>query len=192
MRKVIVCVMLLSLVFIATALPKGVSAASHAGHDNAMGAPTGHLDIATGRSCKYCGMDREKFAYSRMMIEFEDGSTVATCSLHCAAVDFANNIDKGPKTIWVGDYVTKELIDAEKVFWVIGGSRQGVMTKNAKWAFASKEKADVFIKEHGGKLATFDQAIKAAYEDMYTDTKMIRDRRKQMKMKQTGQGSHNH
>jgi nitrous oxide reductase accessory protein NosL len=147
-------------------------------------------DIAASKSCKYCGMDREKFAHSRMLIEFEDSSSVATCSLHCAAVDLANNIDKTPKAIKVADYGTKQLIDAEKAVWVIGGSKQGVMTRNAKWAFATKDKAEAFIKENGGKLATFDEAIKSAYEDMYTDTKMIRDKRKQMKMKQSDQGSH--
>lgn len=34
------------------------------------------------------------------------------------------------------------------------------------------------IKEHGGKLVTFGDAIKAAYEDIYKDTKQIRERRK--------------
>jgi len=140
-------------------------------------------DIAAHKSCKYCGMDRGKFAHSRMVIEFEDGSTVATCSLHCAAVDLANNIDKAPKSIKVADYNTKQLIDAEKAFWVIGGGKQGVMTKNAKWAFAGKDKAEEFIKQNGGKQAGFDEAVKGAYEDMYTDTKMIRDKRKQMRMK---------
>jgi hypothetical protein len=37
------------------------------------------------------------------------------------------------------------------------------------------------MKDNGGKLATFDEAIKLAYEDMYLDTKMIRDKRKMMK-----------
>jgi len=144
-------------------------------------------DITAHKSCQYCGMDREKFAHSRMLIEYDDGSTVATCSLHCVAVDMANNIDKTPKAIKVADFSSKELVDAEKAVWVIGGSKQGVMSRNAKWAFATKEKADAFIKEHGGKLANFDDAIKTAYEDMYKDTKMIRDRRKQMKMKKDGQ-----
>ena len=149
---------------------------------------SGHdADITANKSCKYCGMNREKFAHSRMLIEFEDGSSVATCSLYCAAVDLANNIDKTPKAIKVADYFTKELIDAERAVWVIGGSKQGVMTRNAKWAFAAKDKADAFIKENGGKLASFDEAIKSAYEDMYADTKMIRDKRKQMKKKQSEQ-----
>ena len=142
----------------------------------------GGADIKASASCKYCGMDREKFAHSRMLIEFDDGSTVGTCSLRCVAVDLANNIDKTPVSLKVGDYGTKKLIDAEKAFWVIGGSKPGVMSKNAKWAFATKESAEAFIKENGGKLANFDEAMKAAYMDMYNDTKMIRDKRKQKKM----------
>ncbi len=135
-------------------------------------------DVKKHPACKYCGMDREKFAHSRFFVEFEDGSTQGTCSLHCAAVDFALNIDKTPKTFQVGDYGTKKLIDAEKAFWVIGGGKPGAMTKRAKWAFAAKEDADKFIAANGGSLATFEQVFKAAYEDMYADTKMIQERRK--------------
>jgi nitrous oxide reductase accessory protein NosL len=128
-------------------------------------------------------MDREKFAHSRIYIEFDDGSTEGTCSVHCAAIDLAVYIDKTAKTIWVGDHNSKVLIDAEKAFWVIGGSKMGVMTKRAKWAFDKKEDAEKFKVENGGDLGTFDQAIKAAYEDMYQDTKMIREKRKMMKKK---------
>lgn len=133
-------------------------------------------------SCKYCGMDREKFAHSRVLIEYEDGTAEGMCSLHCTAVDLTINLDKTPKVIRVGDYGTKNLIDAEKAFWVIGGSKMGVMTKRAKWAFERKEDAEKFMKENGGDLATFEQAIKATYEDMYQDTRMIRERRKMRKM----------
>ena len=139
-------------------------------------------DIKKHPSCKYCGMDREKFSHSRVYLEFDDGSSEGMCSLHCAAIDLAIHIDKTPKTIWVGDYTMKKLIGVETAFWVIGGNKMGVMTKRAKWAFEKKEDADKFIKENGGGMATFDGAIKAAYEDMYTDTKMIRERRKMKKM----------
>ena len=138
-------------------------------------------DIQKHPSCKYCGMNRQQFAHSRIFIEYDDASVVGTCSIHCAAVDLAINIDKMPKAIQVGDYNSKALIDAEKASWVIGGGKMGVMTKRAKWAFGMKEEAEKFIKENGGESATFDVAMKAAYEDMYADTKMIRERRK-MKM----------
>jgi copper chaperone NosL len=134
-------------------------------------------DIKQVPSCKYCGMNREQFAFSRMYIEYDDGKPEGFCSIHCAAIDLAVHIDRFPKSMLVGDYSTKQLIDAEKAFWVIGGDKPGVMTKRAKWAFATKEGADAFIKQASGAPATFDAAMKATYEDMYQDTKMIRDRR---------------
>lgn len=140
-------------------------------------------DIQKYTSCKYCGMNRQQFAYSRMLIEYDDASATGTCSIHCAAIDLALNIDKTPKTIQVGDYNSKALVDAEKAFWVIGGSKMGVMTKRAKWAFEKREDAEKFIKENGGDSATFDVAMRTAYEDMYADTKTIRERRKMMKQK---------
>jgi len=135
-------------------------------------------------SCKYCGMDRAKFSHSRMLIEYSDGSVVGTCSLHCASLDLAMNIDKMPRAIKVGDFASRELIDAEQASWVIGGSAMGVMTKNAKWAFAKQSDAANFVKQKGGMQATYEEAMKAAYGDMYADTKMIRDKRQMMKAKQ--------
>jgi len=139
-------------------------------------------DVKEMKECTYCGMDRGKFAHSRMVIIYEEGTVEGTCSIHCAAIDLAVNIDLTPQEIMVGDYATKKLISAEKAFWVIGGNKTGVMTKRAKWAFEKKEEAEKFVKENGGKISTFDEAMKTTYEDMYADTKMIRDRRKMKKM----------
>lgn len=147
-------------------------------------------DVAKAQSCRYCGMDREKFAHSRMMVEYDDGSAVGTCSIHCLATELANSIDKAPAKILVGDYNTKELIDAEAAVWVLGGDKAGVMTSRPKWAFAKKADAEAFIAANKGQTAGFEEAIKAAYEDMYNDTKAIRERRKAKKMKamEAGQG----
>jgi copper chaperone NosL len=138
-------------------------------------------DIQAHKNCKYCGMDREKFDYSRMLTEYTDGSSFGSCSIHCTAIDLAQTLDKQIKAIMAADYHKKNLIDAEKASWVIGGSKPGVMTKTAKWAFADKKDAEAFIKENGGKLANFEDAMKATYEDMYNDTKMIREKRAKMK-----------
>jgi copper chaperone NosL len=137
-------------------------------------------DLTEYPECIYCGMDRQKFAHSRMLIEYEDDSE-GFCSLHCAAINLALQFDNAPNAIMVGDYYTHKLIDAEKAIWVIGGSKMGVMTKRAKWAFAKKEDAEKFVKESGGKVSTFDEALKATYEDIYADTKMIRERHKAKK-----------
>ena len=146
------------------------------------GLALGQDDIKKFPSCKYCGMDREKFAHSRMLVEYEDGTATGTCSLHCLAVELALHIDKTPKIIMVGDFNDKRLLEAEKAIWIIGGKKMGVMTKRAKWAFAKKEDAEKFKAENGGEPATFEQAIKASYEDMHADTNMIRERRKMRKM----------
>lgn len=135
-------------------------------------------------SCKYCGMDRTKFAHSRMLVTYNDGSSTGTCSIHCMAVELANHIDRTPRSLQVGAYDTKRLIDAESAVWVIGGDKMGVMTSRAKWAFVDRSAAEAFIKDHQGSIGNFDDAIRASYEDMYLDTKMIRERRAAKRMKQ--------
>ena len=143
-------------------------------------------DMQQVPTCLHCGMDRTKFAHSRMFVVYDDGTTIGTCSIHCLAIDLAVNIDKTPQSIQVGDFNSKTLINAEQAFWVVGGNMPGVMSKNAKWAFAEKADAEKFIAANGGTLASFDEAMKATYEDMYADTKMIREKRKMMKMKMKG------
>ena len=152
--------------------------------------PMGGIDIAWAQddivsqpTCPYCGMDRHKFAHSRVVVEYDNGFPPGFCSLHCAAVDMAVNIDKAPVKIEVGDYNTKALIDAESAYWVIGGNKMGVMTQRAKWAFAKKAEAEAFIAANGGDLADFETAMQAVYADMYKDTRMIREKRKMMRMK---------
>jgi nitrous oxide reductase accessory protein NosL len=60
------------------------------------------------------------------------------------------------------------------------------MTRKAKWAFETKEAADKFMVDNGGRPATFEDVTKATFEDMYEDTLMIQQRRKakRMQMKQ--------
>ena len=141
-----------------------------------------HEDVQAHPNCKYCGMDRQKFAQSRMLIEYDDGVVMPACSIHCVAIDLAVNMDKTPKTIQVADFDSGKLIDAESAAWVIGGNKPGVMSARAKWAFEKKEDAEKFVKENGGAVAVFGEAMKASYEDMYSDTLMIREKRKMRKM----------
>lgn len=145
-----------------------------------------HEDVRASPSCRHCGMDREKFARSRMLVEYEDGTKVGLCSIHCAAVELAVAIDRSPTAILVADRTTGRLVEAERAVWVVGGSEPGVMTGRAKWAFADRAGADAFVAANGGTIATFDEAMKASYEDMYQDTKAIRERRKAMRAKAAG------
>ncbi len=135
-------------------------------------------DIASAPSCRFCGMDRAKYARSRMLVAYSDAVSVATCSIHCLAVDMALAIDRAPVSIQVGDQPSGALLDAEKAVWVIQDGKPGVMTRRGKWAFADEAAARVFIAAEGGRLlAGFDEALQASFEDMAADVKAIRERR---------------
>jgi nitrous oxide reductase accessory protein NosL len=118
-----------------------------------------------------------------MNIQYGDGSVTSVCSVHCAAIEMALHTGKMIQNITVGDYNTKKQINADNAYWVIGGEIMGIMTARAKWAFETKEGADNFIKKHGGRPASFNEVIKAAFEDMYQDTMMIRKKRKLINMR---------
>jgi nitrous oxide reductase accessory protein NosL len=122
-------------------------------------------DIDQHRDCRHCGMDRKAFGYSRMLVEYRNGTHVGTCSLHCVITEL--NSSKGAEVVSfkVADRNTQILIDAEKAYWTIGGEKRGVMTQRAKWAFATKEAAQAFIAANDGRLASWREALAAARED---------------------------
>ncbi len=62
--------------------------------------PAGNEDVTKHPECPYCGMDREKFAYSRVYVEYDDGSNAGTCSFAlCGDGPMALKIDKTPKSL---------------------------------------------------------------------------------------------
>lgn len=122
-------------------------------------------DIEKYSTCHHCGMDREKFAHSRILITYSDGSSVGVCSIHCLVTGLKSSKGKPVKTVEVADLYTKKLVAAEKATWVIGGSRKGVMTRVAKWAFAKRDDAAAFAMKNGGVLATYKEALASAEKD---------------------------
>ena len=123
-------------------------------------------DIEDHRSCAHCGMDRKAYGYSRMLVQYGDGSVVGVCSLHCAVVELDANQGRTVKTLLVADRDSRTLIDAEKAIWVMGGKKRGVMTQLPKWAFQTKADAEAFIKENGGKIVSLEEALAAAREEL--------------------------
>lgn len=120
--------------------------------------------------CKHCGMDRTKFAHSRALVEYENGEKAGVCSINCAVIDLDKNPKLKLKKLLVADYTTKKLIDAATAHWVIGGSRRGVMTRYAKWAFADKKDADAFIREFGGKPGGYEDIVTAVRNEINSRT----------------------
>jgi len=122
-------------------------------------------DIDEYRSCNNCGMDRKAYGYSRVLVNYRDGSRVGVCSLHCAVTDIDANKVRDVASVMVADRDTRSLIDAEKAIWVIGGKKRGVMTQRAKWAFATKDAAQAFVDSNGGVITSWEAAMLAARED---------------------------
>lgn len=119
-------------------------------------------DVLKHAACKQCGMNREMFSSSRMLITYGDGSTVGTCSIACLVTELKANKGKKIKSVQVADYNSRNLIDADKAIWVIGGDLPGVMAPVATWAFEKKSAAVVFIKAHDGKPATYKEVLAQA------------------------------
>lgn len=122
-------------------------------------------DIAAHRQCAQCGMDRKAFGYSRMLVVYEDGSSVGLCSVHCVAVELNDSSSKKVKAIMVADRNTGLLAEAQGAAWVMGGDKRGVMTARPKWAFATQSDAQSFVAEHGGAVVTWQEAFDAARAD---------------------------
>lgn len=130
-------------------------------------------DLVQHKNCKICGMNREQYGYARLLITYSEDRATGTCSIRCAALDLALNMGRVPESIMVGDYNSKRLMDAEKAHWVIGGKKEGVMSMRGKRAFRERSEAERFRAMNGGRMATFQDALKAAYEDLYKDLKIF-------------------
>ncbi len=145
-------------------------------------------------NCPHCGMDRRKWHHSRHLIHYADDLAVGTCSLHCAAVNLAVNLDRGPKAIYAADFgadaEVKPLVNVDQAVYLVGSKLPGTMTGKSKMAFADRAKAEAAQKEQGGEVAGFDGALEAAYLSMAADTKMIRKRRAERRAKM--QQKHGH
>lgn len=135
-------------------------AAHNPGHQHgAAQTASKHADVRQHADCKHCGMNREAFSSSRMLVTYNDGTSVGTCSIACLATELKAGKDKKVKSVQVGDYDRRTLIDAKKATWVIGGDQPGVMAPVATWAFGDKAAAQTFVKRHGGRLASYKEAL---------------------------------
>ena len=151
-------------------------------------------DLVKHPKCPYCGMDRTQYHHSRHLVQYQDDLVDGTCSLHCAAISLALNLDRGPKAIYAADFGAKAdpkpLVNVDQATYLIGSKLPGVMTKQSKVAFAAKADAEAAKAAQGGELGNFDAALQAAYLSMAGDTAMIRKKRAEMKQKAAGHAGH--
>ncbi len=115
--------------------------------------------------CDNCGMDRNKFARTRYVFDTEKGRFY-TCSIACLVV-LCMKKNVSPRNVKVAEYLRPtSMIDAEKAVFVIGSKAKGTMTKVSKIAFSDRQKAIRFTKKYGGTIATFQDALEIAKEEV--------------------------
>lgn len=153
-------------------------------------------ELAKYPRCRYCGMERAKFSHTRHLLVYADDSVEGTCSIHCAAISLALNMDRGPKAIYAGDAGSAEkikpLVLADRAHYVLDPSKPGTMTKASKFAYADRAAADKAASgeaaaKAGAKVVGFDEALTSAYLGMAADTVMLRQRRGEMRRKMAAQ-----
>ena len=111
-------------------------------------------------------------------VVFDDESSIGAKNLHCLALYLALAIDKPIHSIVVGDYHSKYIINADEAYWVIGKRMKGFGNKRHMAAFGRKLDAENFIKNKGGRLVTFNEALQAAFEDINMDLQQALDTRR--------------
>lgn len=124
--------------------------------------------------CPYCGMVRKAYSFSRHLIVYSDDAVDGTCSIRCAAVSLALNLDRMPKTIYAGDAGSdaeiKPLVDVANATYLIDPKIPGTMSPVSKFAYAEKARAEAAAAVNGGTMTDFDGALRAAYNSLADDT----------------------
>ena len=132
------------------------------------GVQTAHkAEMRSTASCLNCGMINKEWAQTNHEFTNSEG-TFRTCSIHCVA-DMSLKSGETPRNVKAASYSNPErMIPAEKAVYVIGSTAPGTMTMVSKLAFESREAAEKFMAEKGGKLATFSEALEAATAELIT------------------------
>lgn len=122
--------------------------------------------------CGVCGMKIEEYYKTSHTAKAKDGKARQYCSMRCLALDLQEgNIKDGD--FGVVDASTQKIIDASKAYYVVDSDVKGTMSRVSKIAFASKEDAEDFNLEHGGRVVDFKTAFAMAKESLQGDVEMI-------------------
>ncbi|WP_300369254.1 nitrous oxide reductase accessory protein NosL [Hydrogenimonas sp.] len=122
--------------------------------------------------CSVCGMNLKMFYKTSHAVVLKDGTKKQYCSIRCLAADWPNISDKVEK-ILVVDAKREKLIDAKRAHYVVGSKIKGTMSMTSKIAFASKEDAEDFRKQYGGKIVDFETAFDMAKASLVKDSMMV-------------------
>lgn len=137
--------------------------------------------LQSGKSrmfCSRCGMTLHAF-YRTNHAAKVDGKMMQFCSLYCLVETM--NSGKKVADIQVVDNTTLKFISVNKAFYVVGSSKPATMAKDvSKYAFGTKEAAQKFAKEFGGKIMNFQEALALAKKDFQKDSQAKKMRQAKM------------
>jgi len=126
--------------------------------------------------CPVCGMKIESFYKTSHAATLPNGEKRQYCSIRCLAVDMQEySIDLA--TVEAVDAHSEKIIKAQEAFYVLGSEVPGTMSKTSKLAFEKKSDAEAFSKEHGGTLATFEEALAHAKDSLKSDIAMVQTKK---------------
>ncbi|MDD3442453.1 MAG: nitrous oxide reductase accessory protein NosL [Sulfurimonas denitrificans] len=113
-------------------------------------------------SCPRCGMDLVKY-YKTNHAASLDEKIYQYCSIHCLQDHLYDGVSlKNPQVV---DINSLKFIGVDKAYYVVGSNVKGTMSRISKYAFSSKEEAEIFQKKHGGEVMDFYKALEVATKD---------------------------
>ncbi len=122
--------------------------------------PATGAEISEREDCSLCGMWIDLYMKTRHVVTLEDGTVESFCSLACTAKYMKEH--KGEvKRVQAADFETTDLIEAEKAFYLEGSDIPGVMSYTSRLAFSTREQAERYQKEHGGRIISFQNALES-------------------------------
>lgn len=110
--------------------------------------------------CAVCGMWIDLYMKTRHVVILKDDTEMPFCSISCAA-RFMREHEGETKEVKAADYLTTELVDANEAFYLEGSDAPPVMGSTSMIAFSSRMNARRFRMIHGGRIISFDNALKS-------------------------------
>lgn len=127
--------------------------------------------------CPNCGMMINMWARTRHSFHHPEGD-FTTCSIRCLA-DKTVSSGAEADNVQVSLYTDPDnMVQIEKVKYVIGSTAPGTMTMKSKIAFADSGSADQFASSYGGKVVDFQEAFAAAKMELPKSRMLIDNKRK--------------
>lgn len=124
--------------------------------------------------CPVCAMKIEAYYKTSHAAKIDKKNYHQYCSMRCLVVEMQS---KKVSSIKVVDSASQKLIDANKAFYIVDSDVVGTMSKVSKLAFLTKESAEDFNMEHGGKIVDFTSALKMAQESLKSDIEMVQNKK---------------